>query len=138
MQSESAGLLLNGKTILIVEDEAIISFMLEDMMDELGATHIAHAATIAEALTAIDARRPQVAILDLNLGGELSWPGGELLKDAAVLRLDEALEHYNEHLPRLKEFIQTFCEEDSPGTPCPKLRTMKMFYYYSLEQLRTN
>eukprot|EP01031_Cornospumella_fuschlensis_P046839 gene46840-57351_t len=40
-----------------------------------------------------------------NLGGELSWPGGELLKDAAVLRLDEALAHYNEHLPRLKEFI---------------------------------
>ena len=40
-----------------------------------------------------------------NLGGELSWPGGELLKDAAVLRLDEALAHHNEHLPRLKEFI---------------------------------
>jgi cob(I)alamin adenosyltransferase len=40
-----------------------------------------------------------------NLGGELSWPGGTLLKDAAVLRLDEALAHYNEHLPRLKEFI---------------------------------
>ncbi|MEO6279912.1 cob(I)yrinic acid a,c-diamide adenosyltransferase [Roseateles sp.] len=40
-----------------------------------------------------------------NLGGELSWPGGTLLKDAAVLRLDEALEHYNANLPRLKEFI---------------------------------
>ena len=40
-----------------------------------------------------------------NLGGELSWPGGELIKDAAVLRLDEALEHYNANLPRLKEFI---------------------------------
>lgn len=40
-----------------------------------------------------------------NLGGELSWPGGALLKDAAVLRLDQALEHYNAALPRLKEFI---------------------------------
>lgn len=40
-----------------------------------------------------------------NLGGELSWPGGELLKDAAVLRLDEALAHHNAKLPRLKEFI---------------------------------
>ena len=40
-----------------------------------------------------------------NLGGELSWPGGSLLKDAAVLRLDEALETYNCTLPRLKEFI---------------------------------
>jgi cob(I)alamin adenosyltransferase len=40
-----------------------------------------------------------------NLGGELSIPGYALLKDAAVLRLDEALEHYNAQLPRLKEFI---------------------------------
>lgn len=40
-----------------------------------------------------------------NLGGELSIPGYELLKTAAVIRLDEALEHYNAALPKLKEFI---------------------------------
>jgi cob(I)alamin adenosyltransferase len=40
-----------------------------------------------------------------NLGGELSIPGYELLKMDAVLRLDEALAHYNERLPRLQEFI---------------------------------
>ncbi len=40
-----------------------------------------------------------------NLGGELSIPGFELLKRDAVLRLDEALEHYNAALPRLQEFI---------------------------------
>lgn len=40
-----------------------------------------------------------------NLGGELSIPGYELLKADAVLRLDEALAHYNAGLPRLKEFI---------------------------------
>jgi cob(I)alamin adenosyltransferase len=40
-----------------------------------------------------------------NLGGELSIPGYELLKDDAVLRLDEALSRYNERLPRLQEFI---------------------------------
>lgn len=40
-----------------------------------------------------------------NLGGELSWPGGSLLKPDAVLHLDEALETYNATLPRLKEFI---------------------------------
>jgi cob(I)alamin adenosyltransferase len=40
-----------------------------------------------------------------NLGGELSMPGYTLLKDGALLRLDEALEHYNAALPRLKEFI---------------------------------
>ncbi|MEO7150599.1 MAG: cob(I)yrinic acid a,c-diamide adenosyltransferase [Burkholderiaceae bacterium] len=40
-----------------------------------------------------------------NLGGELSIPGFELLKDSAVLRLDEALAEHNATLPRLKEFI---------------------------------
>ena len=40
-----------------------------------------------------------------NLGGELSIPGFALLKEEAVLRLDDALAHYNAALPRLKEFI---------------------------------
>ena len=40
-----------------------------------------------------------------NLGGELSIPGFELLKAEAVLALDDALEKYNEQLPRLQEFI---------------------------------
>ena len=40
-----------------------------------------------------------------NLGGEISIPGYELLKDDALLRLDEALARYNAQLPRLLEFI---------------------------------
>jgi cob(I)alamin adenosyltransferase len=40
-----------------------------------------------------------------NLGGELSIPGFQLVKEDAVLRLDEALAHYNAPLPRLQEFI---------------------------------
>ena len=40
-----------------------------------------------------------------NLGGELSMPGYELLKDDALLQLDDALAHYNAQLPRLAEFI---------------------------------
>ena len=40
-----------------------------------------------------------------NLGGELCIPGHALLKDEAVLRLDEALAHHNAQLPRLQEFI---------------------------------
>ena len=40
-----------------------------------------------------------------NLGGELSIPGFELLKDEALAELDAALEKYNATLPRLQEFI---------------------------------
>jgi cob(I)alamin adenosyltransferase len=40
-----------------------------------------------------------------NLGGELSIPGFELLKDDALVQLDQALARYNAQLPRLQEFI---------------------------------
>lgn len=40
-----------------------------------------------------------------NLGGELSIPGFELLKEDAVLALDQALAEHNAQLPRLQEFI---------------------------------
>ena len=40
-----------------------------------------------------------------NLGGELSIPGFELLKDDALLQLDNALARYNAQQPRLQEFI---------------------------------
>jgi cob(I)alamin adenosyltransferase len=40
-----------------------------------------------------------------NLGGELSIPGFELLKEEAVQALDEALATYNAQLPKLEEFI---------------------------------
>ena len=61
---------------------------------------------LAEPLPA-DVRKLLVTIQHelFNLGGELSIPGYELLKADAVLRLDEALAHYNAALPRLAEFI---------------------------------
>ena len=40
-----------------------------------------------------------------NLGGELSIPGFELLKEDAVLALDQALAEFNAGLPALLEFI---------------------------------
>ena len=40
-----------------------------------------------------------------NLGGEISIPGFELLKDEALAELDAALDKYNATLPRLQEFI---------------------------------
>ena len=54
-----------------------------------------------------DAREVLVEIQHqlFNLGGELSIPGFELLKEEAVQALDDALAVYNDQLPRLEEFI---------------------------------
>ena len=57
-----------------------------------------------------------------NLGGELSWPGGTLVKDDDVLGFDQALANLNDSLPPLKEFIMP---GGSPATAaCHVARTV--------------
>lgn len=72
-------------------------------VDELNSTL---GVLLAEPLP-LDVRELLVAVQHelFDLGGELSMPGVELLKEGALQRLDGALAHYNEDLPRLKEFI---------------------------------
>jgi hypothetical protein len=41
---------LDGLCVLVVEDEAIISFLLEDMLADLGAADVRHAGNVAAAL----------------------------------------------------------------------------------------
>lgn len=40
-----------------------------------------------------------------DLGGELSIPGSQLVRAEAVSKLEQAIDHYNEDLPPLKEFV---------------------------------
>lgn len=53
----------------------------------------------------VRARLVSTQQLLFNLGGELSMPGYQLVKEADVIAFDEALEALNETLPPLKEFI---------------------------------
>jgi CheY-like chemotaxis protein len=61
---------LAGLTILVVEDETLVSFLIEDMLTELGCGAVLHASAAKEALALLGARRPDAAVLDVNLGGE--------------------------------------------------------------------
>lgn len=70
--------------VLIVEDEAIISFLIEDMLRELGCQVVRNVAGIAEALSALDDQRPDVAVLDVNLDGEEVYPVAERLRDSGI------------------------------------------------------
>ena len=72
---------LKGLKVLVVEDESIISFLIEDLATELGAAEVWHAASVAAALALLAARRPDAAVLDVNLGGE---PVAERLERLAV------------------------------------------------------
>jgi DNA-binding response OmpR family regulator len=59
---------------LLVEDEALVAMLIEDALDDAGAVMIGPFAAVAPALAAIPEARPELAVLDLNLGGESSLP----------------------------------------------------------------
>ena len=68
-----------GKRVLVVEDDAMICMMLEDMLAELGYVIAAEAARIDSALGALRTGEFDLAILDINIGGEAVSPVAEAL-----------------------------------------------------------
>jgi CheY-like chemotaxis protein len=73
---------LSGRRVLVVEDEAMVSWVLEDMLAELGCEVVGPAARISQALTILDAEPIDLAVLDVNLNGQKSFP----IADALVAR----------------------------------------------------
>jgi two-component SAPR family response regulator len=69
---ESAqALKLDGLRVLIVEDEALVAFQLEDMLAGLGGAIIGPASRVNQALDLLGRQTIDTAVLDLNVGGEL-------------------------------------------------------------------
>lgn len=65
--------------VMIVEDEPIISMVLEDMLDELGCQVVGSASSVASALELLDGISIDFAILDVSLRQENSFPIAEAL-----------------------------------------------------------
>jgi CheY-like chemotaxis protein len=63
-----------GKRVRVVEDELMIRMLLEDMLAELGHKVAAEAAQIEDALLAIEKSEFDLAIIDVNLGGQSIAP----------------------------------------------------------------
>lgn len=75
---------LADKRILIVEDEYFIAADLKLALQEEGAEVIGPVGRLDMGLVLIDAERLDVAVLDVNLAGEASYPIAEKLRDADV------------------------------------------------------
>jgi CheY-like chemotaxis protein len=75
---------LHGLRVLVVEDESIVSFLLEDMLSELGCRVIGLASNVRQALAMLAQERPDAAVLDVNLRGELAFPIADRLQSDAV------------------------------------------------------
>jgi len=75
---------LEGLRVLVVEDEAMLFFMAEDMLSELGSAEVRHASRLAEALAFLEVERPDVAMLDVNLAGQPVYPVADRLVEADI------------------------------------------------------
>jgi len=66
--------------VLVVEDEAIIAMLIEDTILDIGCRSVEVAPSIDRALELISIRKPDFAILDLNLHGSRSYPVADALQ----------------------------------------------------------
>ena len=73
---------LSGRRVLVVEDEALVSMLLEDMLEDLGCQVLGPLMRVSDALAVV--AQPDtpfdVAILDVNLAGERCFTIAEALR----------------------------------------------------------
>ena len=67
-------------SILIVEDEAAIAWLYEELLAELGFRDIRAALDLATARQLLDERAPDLAILDVNIGAHPVFPLAQELR----------------------------------------------------------
>ena len=70
--------------ILLVEDEAMISMLLEDMVLECGGELVGPVARFEDALELAHQAEFGVAVLDVNLNGTLSYPIAEVIRERGI------------------------------------------------------
>jgi CheY-like chemotaxis protein len=73
-----------GRRVLLVEDEAMIAMLVEDMLEDLGHKLVTVASRLEEAVAAARNEAFDLAILDLNLGGVLTYPAADVLAERGV------------------------------------------------------
>lgn len=76
--------LLTQMRVLVVEDEMLVMMSIEDMLTDLGCTHITLASNVDQALTAIRTKQFDAATLDVNLNGLRSYAVAEALVEHGV------------------------------------------------------
>lgn len=88
-----------GRLVLLVEDESVVALEMRQTLTAAGVRVLGPAASVNSALGLIHGERPDAAILDLKLHGELVTPVARRLREMGVpfalssaydcLRIDE-------------------------------------------------
>lgn len=72
---------LDGLRVLVVEDEMMVSMLIEDMLGDLGCLVVGPASRIEDALVLVDSAAIDCAVLDVNLGGQPIFPLADILRE---------------------------------------------------------
>jgi CheY-like chemotaxis protein len=75
---------LAGQRVLVVEDEALVAALIENMLVESGCDVVGIACRLNDALEKAQSLSFDVAIVDINLNGEQSLPVAELLSQCGA------------------------------------------------------
>ena len=84
-QTQADAIDLKGLKVLVVEDESMVSMLMEDMLQDLGCMVVGTIARFDDALKqAINDPAFDVALLDVNLNGKQTFPIAEQLAARGV------------------------------------------------------
>jgi CheY-like chemotaxis protein len=75
---------LDGKRVLVVEDEMLIALLIEDPLVDIGCSIVATCGDVQTALDAVRTRAFDLAVLDVNLAGEMVYPVADLLAERNI------------------------------------------------------
>jgi CheY-like chemotaxis protein len=111
---------LIGCRILLVEDELLISCMLEDMIEDLGCTLVGPASRVDQALVLVAGEAIDAVILDVSLDEQLSYP----VADALVARGIPFLFSTGYDRDRLRDGYRSFAMLQKPFHPSELARVL--------------
>ena len=83
-QNEHRGTGVTRCRILVVEDEAIIAMLVEEMVLDFGSEVVGPAAKMDEALRLASQAPLDAAILDVNVGGAVVFPVADVLQQRGI------------------------------------------------------
>jgi DNA-binding response OmpR family regulator len=75
---------LSGRRVLVVEDELLVSMLVEDLLVDEGCIVVGPYARVSDALDAARTEMVDVALLDVNVAGEKVFPVAEALEARGV------------------------------------------------------
>jgi CheY-like chemotaxis protein len=102
---------LEGVKVLVVEDEFLVAALIEEMLKSAGCLVSGPIPRLAEALDAANHGDCDVAVLDVNLAGERSYPVADIL--------------YRRNVPFV--FVTGYANAGLPGEYAERPRVCKPF-----------